>query len=41
VIAAASVIAERAGGQLPDGEPSEQAARWAQLRRDYAYFMPR
>ena len=41
VIAAASVLVERAGGRLPDVEPPQQAAAWARLRREHARFMPR
>jgi hypothetical protein len=40
VIATASVLVERAGGQLPDVEP-DQAAAWAQFRHEHGHFMPR
>lgn len=40
VIATASVLVERADGQLPEVEP-DQAVAWAQLRREHAHFMPR
>jgi hypothetical protein len=39
VISTASVLVERAAGQLPEAEPG-QAAPWAQLRREMAQFMP-
>jgi hypothetical protein len=40
VISTASVLVERAEGQLPEVEP-EQAAAWAQLRREMGHYMPR
>ncbi|MFJ8472000.1 DUF6086 family protein [Kitasatospora sp. NPDC094011] len=38
-IATASVLVDRAGGQLPPGEP-DQVAAWAQLRQEHARSMP-
>lgn len=40
VISIASVLVERADGQLPDLEP-EQAAAWAQLRQEHSRSMTR
>ena len=40
VISTASVLVERAEGQLPEQQP-EQATAWAQLRSEMARYMPR
>lgn len=40
VITTASVLAERAGGRLPESKP-DQAEAWAQLRDQLGHFMPR
>ncbi len=39
-LATAMVLAERAGGQLPETSP-EQTAAWAQLRQEHARSMSR
>jgi hypothetical protein len=39
-IATASVLVERAGGQLPAGD-AQQVAAWDQLRQEHARSMPR
>ena len=39
-IATALVLAERAGGRLPETTP-EQAAAWARLRQEHARSMSR